>query len=117
MKTMPIDDAKTITEHAIAFERKLIAEWLKRALPEDDLNAIRTGDYKAHLSRGEKPAVEVALAETLKLQSHYAELLNMYDGGERIWFGSVDEIVGRLREIGTIGPDFSESSQNPPETS
>jgi hypothetical protein len=40
-----------------------------------------------------------ALYESLRLQSHYAELLNMYDGGERRQFSTVDEWITRLREI------------------
>jgi len=44
----------------------------------------------------------VALTESVKLQSHYAKLLNMYDGGERRIFKSADEWVNRLRDIGGV---------------
>lgn len=37
-----------------------------------------------------------ALEESVKLQSHYAELLNMYDGGRRLQFADVDEWLARL---------------------
>lgn len=40
----------------------------------------------AHLSDCEIAALESALEESVKLQSHYAELLNMYDGGKRMTF-------------------------------
>jgi len=40
-----------------------------------------------------------ALEESVKLQSHYAGILNMYDGGQRIEFKDADEWVKRLREI------------------
>jgi hypothetical protein len=37
-----------------------------------------------------------ALAESVKLQSHYARLLNMWDGGERMPFASIDDWLARL---------------------
>ena len=40
-----------------------------------------------------------ALEESLKLQKHYAQLLNEYDGGGRIWFNNVDEWMARLDNI------------------
>lgn len=40
-----------------------------------------------------------ALAESVKLQSHYAELLNMHDGGQRITFRSEREWMARLRQV------------------
>ena len=46
--------------------------------------------------------LELALKESLKLQSHYANLLNMYDGGKRRGFLTVDSWIERLKETGTI---------------
>lgn len=40
-----------------------------------------------------------ALKESVKLQSHYAELLNMYDGGERIIFNNADNWIKRLEYL------------------
>lgn len=40
-----------------------------------------------------------ALEESVKLQSHYAELLNMYDNGNRLKFEDANEWVSRLRKI------------------
>lgn len=40
-----------------------------------------------------------ALVESLKLQSHYAELLNMHDGGERIQFPTIEAWLERLRSV------------------
>lgn len=37
-----------------------------------------------------------ALSESVKLQSHYAELLNNYDGGERMTFKNIDEWLTNL---------------------
>lgn len=41
----------------------------------------------------------VALAESVKLQSHYAALLNSYDGGERMVFVSPGHWMARLEEV------------------
>lgn len=41
---------------------------------------------------------ENALEKSVKLQSHYAGLLNQYDGGERMVFESADDWVKRLFE-------------------
>jgi len=48
--------------------------------------------------------IEIALEESLKLQNHYATLLNQYDDGERIIFKSSKEWVDRLKGIGKIQP-------------
>jgi hypothetical protein len=39
-----------------------------------------------------------ALEESLKLQSHYATLLNQHDGGERMVFADVNAWIKRLRD-------------------
>jgi hypothetical protein len=44
----------------------------------------------------------IALEESVKLQSHYATLLNMHDGGERITFTDAEAWLTRLRETGTL---------------
>jgi len=46
--------------------------------------------------------IEIALKESLKLQSHYATILNQYDGGKRIVFNSPEEWIERLRKVGMI---------------
>ena len=43
-----------------------------------------------------------ALEASVKLQSHYAKLLNMHDGGRRIGFKTAAAWIKRLREIGTL---------------
>ena len=43
-----------------------------------------------------------ALEKSVRLQSHYAELLNMNDGGERLQFETAEAWVKRLIEIGEI---------------
>ena len=49
-----------------------------------------------------------ALEESLKLQSHYAELLNMYDGGKRMQFKTPEEWVARLRKTGHLASQDDE---------
>ena len=39
-----------------------------------------------------------ALEESVKLQSHYAELLNMFDNGQRLQFKNANEWLLRLRK-------------------
>jgi hypothetical protein len=46
--------------------------------------------------------LRVALDESVKLQSHYATLLNMHDGGQRIGFADADAWMARLRETGAL---------------
>jgi hypothetical protein len=47
-------------------------------------------------------ALEIALNESVKLQSHYAAILNDYDGGKRRIFSGPEEWIQRLIETGTI---------------
>lgn len=48
--------------------------------------------------------LEVALVESVKLQAHYAELLNMHDGGQRTVFRDAAAWIARLRETGGLPP-------------
>lgn len=40
-----------------------------------------------------------ALEDLLRLSNHYAELLNMHDGGQRRTFASASEWIKRLEEV------------------
>jgi len=40
-----------------------------------------------------------ALEQSVKLQSHYADLLNMWDQGQRIQFKDANEWLHRLRKL------------------
>lgn len=40
-----------------------------------------------------------ALDKSVRLQSHYAELLNSYDGGNRIIFTDTESWLERLRKL------------------
>ena len=46
--------------------------------------------------------LELALEKSVKLQSHYAYLLNMYDGGGRMTFESGKDWMSRLDDIGEL---------------
>ena len=43
--------------------------------------------------------LRTALEELIKLQAHYAKLLNLWDGGQRWQFSSADEWIERLRYL------------------
>ena len=43
--------------------------------------------------------LEAALEESIKLQSHYAKLLNMYDEGQRMEFKNAEEWIKRLEKV------------------
>ncbi len=49
-----------------------------------------------------KPQLKKALEESIKLQAHYAKLLNMYDGGFRLIFPDIHSWIARLMYTGTI---------------
>lgn len=51
------------------------------------------------MSRRTVALLERALAESVKLQGHYAKLLNMHDGGARHVFASSGEWLARLDEV------------------
>ena len=40
--------------------------------------------------------LEEALEQSVELQSHYAELLNMHDGGQRLTFANAETWLDRL---------------------
>ena len=43
-----------------------------------------------------------ALERSVRLQSHYAKLLNQYDGGERMTFDSADQWIARLKAVNAV---------------
>ncbi len=43
--------------------------------------------------------LEEALERSVKLQSHYAGLLNIWDGGERMKFTDAEDWLARLRVV------------------
>lgn len=57
--------------------------------------------------------LELALELLVKLQSHYAKLLNMHDGGKRHAFANRQEWIERLRETGDLPGSESALSELP----
>jgi hypothetical protein len=83
-------------EHAV----EIIRTWPEKMLPHlvaeviDEAYALGVSSERAR-----QQGLRTALHESVKLQSHYAELLNMHDGGARIAFKDVDEWLARLKEL------------------
>jgi hypothetical protein len=48
--------------------------------------------------------LKIALRESVNLQGHYAQLLNMWDGGERIEFRSAEEWLDLLEFLRLLPP-------------
>lgn len=48
--------------------------------------------------RDENASIRTALDASVSLQSHYAMLLNGWDGGERMQFASSDDWINRIKE-------------------
>lgn len=60
----------------------------------------------------EKAELYKALEESLRIQSHYAKLLNMYNGGQRLKFDSVLNFVLRLRSLESKAQDDKAKSHS-----
>lgn len=61
---------------------------------------IPAGHSPAPAGEAQVERLRAALDRSVRLQSHYAELLNIYDGGQRMQFASAEEWMKRLEEIG-----------------
>ena len=58
-----------------------------------------TGRLGVEIKELDRDDLIYALNESLKLQSHYASLLNDYDGGKRLIFPDITHWITRLRII------------------
>jgi hypothetical protein len=72
---------------------------LRCYLPDCDREVVRLDLAGATLTE-----TRTALAESVKLQAHYAALLNMHDGGRRLIFPTVESWLARLRQTGQATP-------------
>lgn len=86
------------------------AHWHHRIDPGDGL-----ADDCKHSDRLEEIFGELseALRLSVELQSHYAKLLNMHDGGTRRTFDTADEWIARLDEIKANRVPASTPDPNP----
>ena len=75
--------------------------YLGFVLCDNKFTAEQMHAYAAQVAEARCAALREALDESVKLQTHYAELLNMYDGGRRIGFASADEWIARLAALKT----------------
>ena len=56
-------------------------------------------DRRCKELRARVAKLEAALQQSVELQSHYAELLNMHDGGQRLAFANVEAWLDRLATL------------------
>lgn len=100
------DQGKTYREYGRSIGDSI--GWLVPAVPTEDgttfwgYTSIPSAGcfwWFSLLSRPNMGAVLRALEESVKLQSHYAQLLNGYDGGKRTEFANAAEWLARLAEV------------------
>lgn len=72
------------------------SENLDRVRKEQEIRAQRFQQENVQL-KADLAFVREALEESVKLQSHYAELLNMHDGGARLTFADAQAWMDRLK--------------------
>lgn len=84
--------------------QETVNAFIKAVYPEMTELSVAMGSEESILKDATKLIVtlDAALLSSLGLQSHYARLLNQYDGGKRKRFHSVDEWIERLRECGEL---------------
>lgn len=96
---------------------------LYRVLGDGDLGDNHIGDKRAMLENCKRfldqrcaeggpwatyAELEAALTLSLQLQSHYADLLNMRDGGERRQFKTPAEWLARIKELSLLNSELGE---------
>ena len=89
------DQAESIIAQAFATER---INYLEAALSE----AMKQAESSLRSRAAEIVELRDALEQSVKLQSHYAFLLNATDGGERMQFGNAQEWMDRLASLGAL---------------
>ena len=95
-----IAESRTLLPRAVAEIQRLSSGADKHlAKLEQCINDFdkREAEYKK--AQEEIASLKAALEESVKLQAHYAELLNMHDGGKRIVFQSTDDWLARMERI------------------
>jgi len=54
-KIIRTEEAKEMHKHAIDFERKLVADWLRYCVSEEIYKLIYSGDYRQYYAHGTLP--------------------------------------------------------------
>ena len=96
-------------------ERMWLAEELEQARTQRDVLRVRvkeleeviqtqngvvvSGTLKLNEARARVAKLEAALQQSVNWQSHYAELLNMHDGGQRLTFANVEAWLDRFAAL------------------
>lgn len=98
-----IESARAWAERAEAAEARVSAfsaqvEQLQAERPNLLRNIFEQSRANDEL-REQVARLTQALTESVKLQAHYAELLNMHDGGKRTVFTSIEQWLQRVTEI------------------
>ena len=95
-------DDKHVTENCLS---RAYHDGQQSRQPEIDHFKFNLERVQQHLQHtiAERDALRAALDESVKLQSHYADLLNMYDDGQRIIFKSSKEWLERFATLESKG--------------
>lgn len=99
------------SRHQPAFRVKIGGEECDEPCPNDGEPMRRVTWKEQAIESGESAReVMLALIESVGLQSHYAMLLNEYDGGERLQFSCVAEWIERLKKVGKALMSYREEN-------
>lgn len=102
-KEGPVDNYERRWSEAV---EKLVHYMRELAHLECAVGAIEHAGLKPMTDGGghamTREQLRIALDESVRLQSHYAQLLNMHDHGARKTFTCVREWIERLRETGRL---------------
>ena len=89
-------------EHRLEDARKTISTLTKQR--EENRKCFVFAEGQVRGLRGLLEMTEYALDESVKLQSHYASLLNMQDGGTRMTFATGQAWLDRLKYLRDAEP-------------
>lgn len=64
-----------------------------------ELSENQACECPCHTPGNKSVTLSEALRESVALQSHYAQLLNMHDGGQRMIFESAESWIERLNHV------------------
>jgi hypothetical protein len=87
---------------AAATHARAVVDRYRDRLDRAEIDPDRLEAVIVEALAGYAATLRVALDESIRLQAHYAELLNQYDGGRRIAFVNAEAWIARLRETRTL---------------